>query len=444
MTLTTVSHACTISMCRDRLDRSTTVEHLHLAGRGCWHFVFMKCKSTGVFLKIREKGVRACLLAESREFCVHPDDLRTDASGFGNTSGYCGLVPCFLAPESGRLNSRLTKGRKKANFLGLSHGLESLKHGATKLGRGLGDKSTSILEGLHLGLGSTLASRNDGSCMAHTTARRRGKSSNEADDGLVGVSVLLEPLRCLLLSSSTNLTNHDNTLSLRVVGEPLEAVNEVGSVEGVTANSDNSGLAKTCLSGLRDSFVGEGSRTGHNTDLTGGVNVAGHDTDLALVGLDDARAVRSDETGGGLALQMPLDLEHVLLGDTLSNANDERHLSLDGLKNSTGSDRGRDKDHRGINTNGILGLLDGVEHGETKVLLTTLAGAGASDHLSAIRDGLLTVESTLLTGKSLAENLGVLVNPDVGGGGECTGRHHSGRALSAKYRSCQHVCFGGV
>jgi hypothetical protein len=118
--------------------------------------------------------------------------------------------------------------------------------------------------------------------VTHTSARRSRDTSNERDNGLVGSVVLLEEVCSILLSGTTDLTNHDDTVSLGILEEDLEAVDEVGTREGVTTDTDDERLTKTGLGGLVDGLVGEGTGAGDDTDATALVNEARHNTDLAL------------------------------------------------------------------------------------------------------------------------------------------------------------------
>jgi hypothetical protein len=54
--------------------------------------------------------------------------------------------------------------------------------------------------------------------------------------------------------------------------------------------------------------------------MTWCVNVARHDANLALTWLDNARAVRSNETSLVLALKEGLHSDHIQSRDTFSNA----------------------------------------------------------------------------------------------------------------------------
>lgn len=153
----------------------------------------------------------------------------------------------------------------------------------------------------------------------------------------------LEELGGILLGGTTNLTDHDDTVGLGVLEEDLEAVNEVGAGEGVTTDTDDERLTETSEGGLVHGLVGQGTGTGDDTDTTALVDEAGHDTDLALTGSDDTRAVRTDQAGLVLGLKNVGDADHVVLGDTLSNANNEAHLSSDGLLDTGSGKRGGTK-----------------------------------------------------------------------------------------------------
>lgn len=118
--------------------------------------------------------------------------------------------------------------------------------------------------------------------MAHSSAWRSRDTSDEADNGLVGSVVVFQEVCSILLSGTTNLTNHDDTVGLGVLEEDLKAVDEVCAGEGVTANTDDERLTEASLGGLVDSLVGESTGAGDDTDAAALVDETGHDTDLAL------------------------------------------------------------------------------------------------------------------------------------------------------------------
>ena len=69
------------------------------------------------------------------------------------------------------------------------------------------------------------------------------------------------------------------------------------------------------------------------TDTAGLVDRTGLDAHLAALGVDDTRAVGANQSGLVLCLEDVGDADHVVLGDTLSNTDDETNFILDGLNN---------------------------------------------------------------------------------------------------------------
>mmetsp|Transcript_70039 Transcript_70039/g.200728 ORF Transcript_70039/g.200728 Transcript_70039/m.200728 type:complete len:230 (-) Transcript_70039:437-1126(-) len=199
------------------------------------------------------------------------------------------------------------------------HGLQ---HRGTQLRGALRDVDAGRLQRLDLVLGTALAACDDGARVAHASAWRRGDAGDEGDHRLVGLVVGLQPLGSVLLGASANLTDHDDTFCRRVVHEALEAIDEVGAVEGVAADADASRLAKAGLRRLVHRLICESARPAHDADLARHVDVPRHDAHLALPRLDDTGAIRADEAALALAHQGVLDLHHVLLGDALGDAND--------------------------------------------------------------------------------------------------------------------------
>mmetsp|Transcript_70042 Transcript_70042/g.200741 ORF Transcript_70042/g.200741 Transcript_70042/m.200741 type:complete len:230 (-) Transcript_70042:437-1126(-) len=199
------------------------------------------------------------------------------------------------------------------------HGLQ---HRGTQLRGALRDVDAGRLQRLDLVLGTALAACDDGARVAHASAWRRGDAGDEGDHRLVGLVVGLQPLGSVLLGASANLTDHDDTFCRRVVHEALEAIDEVGAVEGVAADADASRLAKAGLRRLVHRLICESARPAHDADLARHVDVPRHDAHLALPRLDDTGAIRADEAALALTQEGMLDLHHVLLGDALGDAND--------------------------------------------------------------------------------------------------------------------------
>jgi len=160
---------------------------------------------------------------------------------------------------------------------------ELLPEGLAERRRAALNNDAGRLERGDLAVRTTLAAGNDGTSVAHTPTGRRRDTGDERDNGLLLLLVgLTEEVRGILLGGTTDLTDHDDTVGLGVLEEDLEAVDEVGAAEGVTADTDDERLTETGLGGLVDGLVGEGTGTGDDTDATALVDETGHDTNLAL------------------------------------------------------------------------------------------------------------------------------------------------------------------
>jgi hypothetical protein len=156
--------------------------------------------------------------------------------------------------------------------------------------------------------------------VAHSSSWWSGNTSDEADSWLVLDVVLLQELGSILLGGTTNLTNHDDTISLLVLQENLQAVDEVSAREWVTTDTDDKRLTETSLGGLVDGLVSKSSGSRNDTDAAALVNETWHDTNLALAWGDKTWAVRTDQASLSLGLEDVGNANHVVLWDTLSNA----------------------------------------------------------------------------------------------------------------------------
>lgn len=96
-------------------------------------------------------------------------------------------------------------------------------------------------------------------CVAHSASWWSGDTSDEADNWLSSQVVVSQEICGLLLCRSTDLTNHDDTIGLLILQEDSQAVDEVGSREWITTNTNDQRLTKTSLSGLIYSLVCESS-----------------------------------------------------------------------------------------------------------------------------------------------------------------------------------------
>lgn len=303
---------------------------------------------------------------------------------------------------------------KHHNFLLYQVALDELVvQSSSKLGRRALDSDTGGLERGDLGVGITLTTADNGTSVTHSPTWWGGDTSNEADNRLVGGVVLLQEVGSVFLGRTTNLTNHDDAVSLFVLEEDVQAVNEVGTGEGVTTNTNNEGLTKAGLGSLVDGFVGKSSGARDNTNAAALVDESRHDTNLALAGSNDTGAVGADHTRLALGLEHICDAHHVVLGNSLSDSHNQRNLGGDSLLDTRGSDRWGNED----GSSGSLGFLHSICHiledGQSEVLSAGLLGVCASNNLCAVFNCLLGVEGSLLSSETLEENLCVAIDAKV-------------------------------
>lgn len=301
-------------------------------------------------------------------------------------------------------------------ILGEAGFLHGFLHECANLGRRISDNGTGVSKGLHFVVSTTLSSRDNGTGVTHSSPRGCGTASDEGNDWLgvgSGLVVLGEVLCGVFFHGTADFTDENDTFGLVVVEQELDEVEGGGTGEGVTSDTDTEGLTKTDLGGLVDGLVRQGTGTGDDTDATRGVNVTGHDTDLATLGVDDTGAVGAYETRLGLGSESGSDTDLILLGDTFGDSDDEGDFVLDGLNDGVGGTGGRNVEDGSVGLCLANSLLDGTEDGQAKVSLTGLLGRNTADELSAVLESLLAVEGTGLTGETLADDTGVLVDEKV-------------------------------
>src|SRR5690606_18896754 len=123
-------------------------------------------------------------------------------------------------------------------------------------------------------------------------------------------------------------------------------------------------------------------------------------------------AVRADQAHTQL-VALDLGFQHVDGRDAFGDADDQLDAAESRFEDGILAERSRNVDHRSVGAGGFHGFLDGVEHRQAEVGGAALAGGHAADHLGAVGDGLLGVESALATGEALADDFGVFVDQDA-------------------------------
>merc|ERR1719350_446710 len=90
----------------------------------------------------------------------------------------------------------------------------------------------------------------------------------------------------------------------------------------ISSNTHTESLPEPHSTGLVHGLVGEGAGPADHPDAALLVDVPGHDANLASSRGDDSGTVGTDEAGLALPQEGVLHLDHVLLGDTFSDADD--------------------------------------------------------------------------------------------------------------------------
>ena len=101
------------------------------------------------------------------------------------------------------------------------------------------DMDTSGLKRSNLLGCAALTSSDDGAGMAHAAARWRSLASDEADGRQIAMVVIAKPRSSFFFSLTSDLADHDDTLSLGIVNKLAEYIDKVGAIEGVTSNANN-------------------------------------------------------------------------------------------------------------------------------------------------------------------------------------------------------------
>src|SRR5439155_1587938 len=126
----------------------------------------------------------------------------------------------------------------------------------------------------------SLSPGDDGPRVSHAAAWGRRLAANESDHGLLHPGA--DERGGFLLGGAADLADHHDRARLRVVVEEAEDVDERGAVDGIAADPDTRRLADPPRRQLTDDLVGQRAAARDDADVTGLVDVAGHDADLGL------------------------------------------------------------------------------------------------------------------------------------------------------------------
>ena len=132
---------------------------------------------------------------------------------------------------------------------------------------------------------------------------------------------------------------------------------------GSPAYAHASGLADAKGCELVHGFVGKRAAARDHTHPAGHVNVAGHDSYLALAAWrNEARTVRADKAGR-LAFKELRNAHHVHNRYALGYAGNEGDAGVGGLQDGVRGEGGGHEDQRNVGARLVHGLSYGVEYG---------------------------------------------------------------------------------
>jgi len=153
-----------------------------------------------------------------------------------------------------------------------SHHLEErFRH----VGRSLSDADARLPEGFDLGGRSAFAAAHNCPRMSHAAARRSGGSRNEPGDGFR--AVLLDPLGGFLLRASPNLTDHDDSVCVRILHEQLDGIQMRSAIDRVSSDANTRALPNAAAGQLPDRLIGQRAGAADHADVAFLVNVTGRD-----------------------------------------------------------------------------------------------------------------------------------------------------------------------
>lgn len=136
--------------------------------------------------------------------------------------------------------------------------------------------------------------------MTHSTSGRSCQSRDKTHHRLVLGVIGFDPLAGIFLSISSDLSDHDNTLSFGVIHKPLQHIDKISAIERVSSDSYHGRLTEPSGGGLIHGLIGQSSRPRNNSNFPGLVNESGHNSNLTLIGLNDSGTIRTDHSGSSL------------------------------------------------------------------------------------------------------------------------------------------------
>ena len=208
---------------------------------------------------------------------------------------------------------------------------------------------------------------------------------------------------------ASDFADQDDRLCFGILIQQLERVHVGGADNWIAADADRRRLPNPSLGELIDGLVGKSSGAGDDAHTALLVDAARHNADLGFTRRDNARTVGADQPRFRFADHTP-HLDHVVGGDPLSDANDERKARIFGFEDGVGGKRRRDKNDGSVGACLIDCLGYGVEHRPAFMHRASLARRHSTYHFGPILGAAFGMEGPFLARDALHDEPRIFVH----------------------------------
>ena len=129
---------------------------------------------------------------------------------------------------------------------------------------------------------------------------------------------------------------------------------------------------------------------------------------------DYTRAIGSNQPRLALGLQDIRNANHVMLGDTFGDTDNESNFRCNGLLDTLCCKRGRYEDCRRVCTSLFYGIGNTRKHWPVQMCLASLLWVCSTNNIRPVLNGLSSVECSLLASETLEYDLGCAADFEVG------------------------------
>src|SRR5664279_4792810 len=252
--------------------------------------------------------------------------------------------------------------------------------------------------------------------MSHAPALRCGQTRDITNHWFGHVA--LDPGCGFGFLGTADFADHHDRLGFRVAFEKHEMIEERTAIDRIAADTDARRDANSKVFHLRGRLVTERARTRYDADAALLVDVARHDAKHRLAGADDAGAVRANHQCSMVALiaqQIALHPHHVLRWNSVGDRAYELYPGVGRLHDRVGA-KGRCDEGDAMRGARLLdGVLHGVEHRQTEMGCSALAGGHSAHDLGAIFNHFLGVERAFVARETLDQHTACFVNKNAHG-----------------------------